>query len=1069
MMEESAPKIDRRSAQDISRQVQKLLAVYAPLTDSDWETQLASPGLGAALVGIFSRFSEIIIQRLNKTPEKNLLAYLDLLGLSVLPPHPARAPLTFLLAAGSLTDALVPAGTQVEAKPAEGDTGPIIFETERELTVVAARLDAALTRDPSRDAYDDRSTTIDATSEPGAKIFYAESAIEHSLYLSHERFLSHPALKKLTVTFELTVALDLKNNKKPPSLTWELWDGTLGAEIPPKSASSTPGANGIVENGTTAFTKSGVNNVVLTGLPAVPQSVVAGLVGRWLRARLATPIPPAAFRPTANPRSQLPTLNSVTLTALLERSLDAAGGAERLAVDAAFLNFTPVDTSKSFFPFGEKPRVGDALYLAQSEALANKDTTVTFDFQVSRPSTDLVTGQTYPRPVVKLAWEFWDGRGWATLFTSELPSDVNKKPVVIDSATTGKPPSTDATEAFTKNGRVSFTLPAAPMRTTVNGVENFWVRVRIVSGDYGKEAYYKLKPKPAGTTPPPPDEYTLVPASFASPTVDALAVGYTVNKTEPPDAVVTYNDFEFETIKAGQPFEPFKTTEDTPVSFYFGFTLPGARRSFPNRVVSLYVGVADYLYGREPDVAEPASPPRLVWEYWDGLAWSKLSVFDGTSDLTRAGMLEFLAPPDLKLHREFGLERYWVRVMWSSGEYQFNPRVRSLRLNTVMATQTLTVREEHLGSSDASANQKFTTTAAPVLPGQRLEVREPDRPSAEERASIESEEGPDAVTETLDETERPVEIWVRWHEVPDFYGSGARDRHYVVNHLTGEVSFGDGLNGLIPPRGAGNLRLKLYQTGGGHAGNRAVGTITELKTTIPYIDGVTNAEPAEGGADAESRDSLIRRGPRTIRHRDRAVTVQDYEDIAMMASSEVARVKCFPLQDLAVGINLDDWKPGVVSLVVVPYSTDAKPYPDLELLDAVHSHLETRRAAEVVRLVIVGPKYVRVTVRSEIVPESLAAVGNLEANVVGALTRFLHPLTGGSEERGWSFGRHPHASDLYAVIESVAGVGYVRSLKLDAAVEVDGKIEPYDLNAMPDGQDYFLVYSGEHEISLVFE
>jgi hypothetical protein len=1065
--EEAAPKIDRRSAQDISRQVQALLAIYAPLAPAktSWEEQLASPGLGAALVGVFSRFAEIIIQRLNKTPEKNLLAYLDLLGLSVLPPHPARVPLTFFLTAGSLTDALVPAGTQVAAKPAEGDAGPVIFETQRELTVVAARLDAALTRDPAGDRYADRGATVDSTSESGVEIFRAESPIEHSLYLSHERFLSHPALKKLAVTFDVQQPF----TAAPPALMWEFWEGKRWAPITPKPAGATPPGVAFVEDGTTALTKKGINQVVMTGLPAVPPVAVGGLAGRWLRARLATPIPPSSFSPQADKPAQLPTVGGITLTALLERSLDSAGGAERLSAEAAFYNFAPVDASKSFFPFGEKPRVGDALYLAQSEAFSARDTKVTLQLDVTRPKTNPATGEEYPRPSVKLAWEFWDGRGWASLFTSEVAPDG--KATVTDTAAAGKSSPADETQALTKSGRVSFTLPAAPARTAVNGVENFWVRVRIVSGDYGKEAFYRLK-KPAqtgGTTnPPPPDEYTLVPASFAPPTVEALAVGYSVSKTEPPDAVVSYNDFDFETVPQGRSFEPFKTAEDTGASFYLGFTLPAARRSFPNRVVSLYVGTANNPYGSEPDVKSPDAPPRLVWQYWDGLAWSKLTVLDGTSDLTRTGLVEFLAPADFEPRREFGLERYWVRVVWESGEYQFRPRVRSLRLNTVMAAQTLTVRGENLGSSDASANQKFTTTAAPVLAGQRLEVREHDRPSAEERKNIEEEEGPDAVSETLDETERPVEIWVRWHEVPDFYGSGARDRHYVVNHLTGEVSFGDGLNGMIPPRGGGNLRLS-YRTGGGRAGNRAAGTITELKTTLPYVDGVVNAEPASGGADAESRDSLIRRGPRSIRHRDRAVTAQDYEDLAMLASPEVARVKCYPLQDLAVGIDPRNWKPGVVSLVVVPLSTSAKPYPDLELLDEVRAQLEPRRAAEVVRLVIVGPKYVRVKVRAEVAPESGAAAGGLEANVVGALSRFLHPLTGGEGGKGWSFGRRPHDSDIYSVIESVAGVGYVRSLKLEAAMEVGRAERPINLDELTDGQDYFLVYSGEHEVGLVFD
>ena len=1079
-MEETAPKIDERSAQDVSRQLQKLLAAYAP----PWKEEAAS-GLSAALTGIFSRFSEIVIQRLNKTPDKNLLAYLDMLGLSLLPPRPARAPLTFFLAAGSLTDALVPAGTQVASKPAEGDTGPVVFETERELTVVAARLAAAVTRDPSRDAFSDQSAVIYPPVPPrvieearafsdtglivyapdsgGAQIFRAENPLGHALYVSHEQFLSHPALKELRVAFQLKQAIA---NPTPRQVVWELWDGARWAEIPPKPAGAnpTPGANGFVEDNTAALTMPG--DVVLTHLPVVQPTEVGGLDGRWLRCRLTTAIPPASFKQTTTQPAQLPTVSGLSLSALLERSLDSAEPGQRLAVEAAFLNYTPVDASKSFLAFGEKPRVGDALYLAQAEAFSSAGAAVTLDINLTRPKTDPATGNDFPLPVVGHAWEFWDGGTWATLFTSDSKGAV--APANQGFA--------DSTLAFTQSGRVTFTFPSRPARTAVNGVENFWVRVRIISGDYGKDAYYKLKPKPAATTTTStttpstttaPDEYTLVPASFTPPTVNALAVGYTVRKVEPPDSLVAYNDFDYEFLDASKPFDPFKTADDTPVSLYFGFTLPGAQRAFPNRVVSLYAGVAD-PYGRSPDVASPASPPRLVWQYWNGAAWSKLTVFDGTSELAREGMLEFLAPPDFAPHAEFGLQCYWVRAAWAAGQYQFNPRVRAVMLNTVMAAQTLTARDENLGSSDASAGQKFVTTAAPVLTGQRLEVKERDSPSSEERARIESEEGPDAITETLDEAGRPVEIWVRWHEVPDFYGSGARDRHYVLNHATGEVSFGDGLNGMIPPRGAGNLRLRFYQTGGGSAGNRAAGTITELKTTVPYVGGVVNTQPAEGGSDAESRDSLIRRGPRAIRHGDRAVTAQDYEDLSLMASSEVARVKCFPLQDLTVGIDLNQAKKGVISLVVVPDSTAARPQPDLELLDTVRSYLEGRRATES-RLVIVGPKYVRITVSAEVVPESAAAVGNLEAKIVGALEAFLHPLTGGAEGAGWDFGRKPHASDIYAVVESVGGVGYVRSLKLSAEMEVGGAEQPVEFEDLSDGQDYFLVYSGKHEVGLVFD
>src|SRR4029453_267861 len=108
--------------------------------------------------------------------------------------------------------------------------------------------------------------------------------------------------------------------------------------------------------------------------------------------------------------------------------------------------------------------------------------------------------------------------------------------------------------------------------------------------------------------------------------------------------------------------------------------------------------------------------------------------------------------------------------------------------------------------------------------------------------------GGESVRGVNDEAGRAKEIWVRWRGVPDFYSSGPRDRHYVLDRLTGDVRFGDGLNGMIPPALPGTLRMLPHQPGGGAVGNRPAGVITQLKTTVPYIDKVTNFLPASGGA-----------------------------------------------------------------------------------------------------------------------------------------------------------------------------------------------------------------------------
>jgi predicted phage baseplate assembly protein len=311
----------------------------------------------------------------------------------------------------------------------------------------------------------------------------------------------------------------------------------------------------------------------------------------------------------------------------------------------------------------------------------------------------------------------------------------------------------------------------------------------------------------------------------------------------------------------------------------------------------------------------------------------------------------------------------------------------------------------------------------------------------------------------LDAQSRPKEIWVRWHQVPDFYASGPRDRHYVVDRLSGEIRFGDGLNGLVPPTGVGNVRMPSYQTGGGSNGNRPAGVIVQLKTTVPYVDKVTNHEPAAGGANAEPVESLLDRVPRAVRHGGRAVTVEDYEDLARLATAEVARALCVPLANLAVDPLLQaPANPGDVSVIVVPISSEAKPLPSLELIRRVQDSLD-RVHVSTATLSVVGPLYVRVDVSAEVALVSLEGATRVLADVQHKVASFLHPLTGGLDGTGWDFGRRPHDSDFYALIEAVPGVDHIRALDV---VEVE------DMPGVTD-TGRFLVYSGTPNISVIFE
>ncbi|HEX6267914.1 MAG TPA: putative baseplate assembly protein, partial [Burkholderiales bacterium] len=451
-------------------------------------------------------------------------------------------------------------------------------------------------------------------------------------------------------------------------------------------------------------------------------------------------------------------------------------------------------------------------------------------------------------------------------------------------------------------------------------------------------------------------------------------------------------------------------------------------------------------------------PPAVDWHYWDGKQWAKLAVQDGSEAFTRSGLVEFLPPPGFARRRLFGREAYWLRAEWTKGDYALPPRLWRLLPNTTLAQQTTTFLNEVLGSSNGVEAQRFRSTRTPVLAGQVLEVREPEPPAAQEQAVLEEEEGEDAIRIVRDAAGRPREIWVRWHEVTDFYGSGPRDRHYVIDHLSGEVVFGDGINGRVPPRGSGNLRLARYRTGGGRAGNRAAGAVAQLKTAVPYVEKATNPEPAAGGAEAETTQALLERMPRTLRHRDRAVTVEDYGDLARLASPEVARALCVPLRDLAADPLGAAPQPGAVSVVVVPATSEVKPLPTLELLTRAQDFLE-QRAAATAAVTVVGPQYIRVDVSAEVAVASPEGASGVERAVHERLASFLHPLTGGLEGSGWDFGRAPHRSDFFALIESVPGVDHVRYLQIAETEDQPGVRET----------GRFLVFSGEHRIALVFE
>ncbi len=294
--------LDPRRAADFHAELLARRAAYL----AAWAPAAAGPD--AALLWIAARYLEAIATRLDRAPEKNRLAFFDLLGVERIPAQEARLPLVFQLG-DTAVDVTLPAAVQVAAPPPPGSSQQIVFETEQAAGLAAARLRSVVSLWPGRDQAIDHGADL-AAGRPLVPWDPAALAdTPHALYIAHDTLLAFSGQTHLAVELELATAAN-----QALDVVWEYWDGAVWRgfagmrRLCGEAAASADGTGGLTASGRVRLT---------TDCAQTAQTTVGGIAAFWIRGRLDQPLPidPARVLPQI---AELKLAVSVTVPVLPE-------------------------------------------------------------------------------------------------------------------------------------------------------------------------------------------------------------------------------------------------------------------------------------------------------------------------------------------------------------------------------------------------------------------------------------------------------------------------------------------------------------------------------------------------------------------------------------------------------------------------------------------------------------------------------------------------------------------------------------------------------------------------------
>ncbi len=247
------------------------------------------------------------------------------------------------------------------------------------------------------------------------------------------------------------------------------------------------------------------------------------------------------------------------------------------------------------------------------------------------------------------------------------------------------------------------------------------------------------------------------------------------------------------------------------------------------------------------------------------------------------------------------------------------------------------------------------------------------------------------------------------------------------------------------------------------------GSMTRLVTSRPEVKKVTQPLPSFGGRPGEQGPGYYRRVSERLRHRQRAVTLWDYERLVLEAFPELHMVKCVPHSRANPDSEL---APGHLTVVLVPLLAanafdPRRPAASQDLIAAVKSFLLPLTTAQIDEhhLHVVNPRYEEVRVEAKLaLRRGFTDTGFYETAAAAELTAFLTPWVAG-DQRALAFDAGLYPSTLLNFLEERPYVDFVRDFHVNQTAEFGLAVDPIQLT--PSTERSILVSATSHALKVL--